>query len=425
MSSSTDNNNSTPSTTLADSFQGSFLELYELPAISTTTTTAVNSPTPLSADMSSPSSASASTLAFDDASYTHDLENSFCRDFTCCGLTLDDLHDLLQHYEECHVRFEDDEQQTEVSDNILFEQEWSATDCFAAALTGGDVSSLIPSVGSGIPSVLNNNAKSAAARRVEAAAHTLSDLTPPLSPSNTASSSLANSPIEPPLTFDMRSTLFGGMQSRKRTASQAPSQYNSNKRFAAAGGAACQPQKKPSVPSVLDSSFAGSMSLYDDDMIAALVSSNDSLFLTPGTTPKSVTPSAQKPVKKLQQSGCVGDVHLPPSVTAAMAGAVAAAAAAKSNGVSQKENKPYRCTVPGCDKAYKNPNGLKYHNLHGHCNVDCDAQNAQKPYKCLVPDCGKAYKNLNGLKYHVQHAHYTAVPPSTQANTAAIKTAVF
>ncbi|KAJ1678120.1 Transcriptional regulator of ribosomal biogenesis proteins, partial [Spiromyces aspiralis] len=110
-------------------------------------------------------------------------------------------------------------------------------------------------------------------------------------------------------------------------------------------------------------------------------------------------------------------VHLPPSVTAAMAGAVAAAAAAKANGFVPKENKPYRCQVPGCGKAYKNPNGLKYHNQHGHCNTASDAQNAYKPYKCQVPDCGKAYKNLNGLKYHVQHAHFTTIPPTNMVTT--------
>lgn len=30
--------------------------------------------------------------------------------------------------------------------------------------------------------------------------------------------------------------------------------------------------------------------------------------------------------------------------------------------------KPFKCTVPGCDKAYKQQNGLKYHRTHGHCN---------------------------------------------------------
>ncbi|RKO90137.1 hypothetical protein BDK51DRAFT_44450 [Blyttiomyces helicus] len=35
----------------------------------------------------------------------HSLENSFCKDFECCGTNLGSLHELLQHYEETHVRF--------------------------------------------------------------------------------------------------------------------------------------------------------------------------------------------------------------------------------------------------------------------------------------------------------------------------------
>jgi hypothetical protein len=28
-----------------------------------------------------------------------------------------------------------------------------------------------------------------------------------------------------------------------------------------------------------------------------------------------------------------------------------------------------------------------------------------KPYCCTVPQCNKMYKNLNGLKYHFAHSH--------------------
>lgn len=31
-------------------------------------------------------------------------------------------------------------------------------------------------------------------------------------------------------------------------------------------------------------------------------------------------------------------------------------------------DKPFKCPSPGCDKAYKQMNGLKYHRVHGHCN---------------------------------------------------------
>jgi transcription factor SFP1 len=85
----------------------------------------------------------------------------------------------------------------------------------------------------------------------------------------------------------------------------------------------------------------------------------------------------------------------------------------------QEESKPHRCPVIGCDKAYKNLNGLKYHRSHGHqsqrlqdngdgtfsiINPDTSTpyegsqgMEKEKPYNCDV--CGKRYKNLNGLKY--------------------------
>ncbi|KAF7731999.1 Transcriptional regulator of ribosomal bioproteinsis proteins [Apophysomyces ossiformis] len=71
-------------------------------------------------------------------------------------------------------------------------------------------------------------------------------------------------------------------------------------------------------------------------------------------------------------------------------------------------NKPYKCCVLGCDKAYKNANGLKYHRLHGHCfenETDGLDRKPRKPYTCSVGSCRKRYKNLNGLKYHIEHAH--------------------
>ncbi|KAL8350408.1 hypothetical protein RB598_005627 [Gaeumannomyces tritici] len=89
-----------------------------------------------------------------------------------------------------------------------------------------------------------------------------------------------------------------------------------------------------------------------------------------------------------------------------------------------EENKPYKCPVIGCEKAYKNQNGLKYHKTHGHAtqqlhengdgtfsivNPETSApypgtmgMEKEKPFKCEV--CGKRYKNLNGLKYHKAHS---------------------
>ena len=117
--------------------------------------------------------------------------------------------------------------------------------------------------------------------------------------------------------------------------------------------------------------------------------------------------------------------------------------------------KPFHCPVIGCEKAYKNQNGLKYHKsvtspspfplilllphpfpppkvlplttqllqhghntqtLHSNSNgtfsiVDPETlqpfpgtlgMEKHKPYQCQ--SCGKRYKNLNGLKYHKAHS---------------------
>ncbi|KAJ3415865.1 Transcriptional regulator of ribosomal biogenesis proteins [Chytridiales sp. JEL 0842] len=52
-----------------------------------------------------------------DLEQFNDLEDEFFKDFMCCGLTLDSLHDLLQHFEECHVRVESDCDEEEDDDD--------------------------------------------------------------------------------------------------------------------------------------------------------------------------------------------------------------------------------------------------------------------------------------------------------------------
>lgn len=42
--------------------------------------------------------------SYHSSSYLPKLEAEFCRDFSCCGLPLPSLHDLLRHYEELHAQ---------------------------------------------------------------------------------------------------------------------------------------------------------------------------------------------------------------------------------------------------------------------------------------------------------------------------------
>lgn len=67
----------------------------------------------------------------------------------------------------------------------------------------------------------------------------------------------------------------------------------------------------------------------------------------------------------------------------------------------KNEDRPFRCDVEGCIKAYKNLGGLKYHSVNGHAKDSGDARRnliLEKPFECLVEDCGRRYKNVNGLK---------------------------
>ena len=42
--------------------------------------------------------------SYHSSSYLPKLEAEFCRDFSCCGIPLPSLHDLLRHYEELHAQ---------------------------------------------------------------------------------------------------------------------------------------------------------------------------------------------------------------------------------------------------------------------------------------------------------------------------------
>ncbi|KAI9320550.1 hypothetical protein BX666DRAFT_2081339 [Dichotomocladium elegans] len=74
----------------------------------------------------------------------------------------------------------------------------------------------------------------------------------------------------------------------------------------------------------------------------------------------------------------------------------------QQNEMVQNDLKPYKCTIPGCQKAYKNPNGLKYHREHGH-TASMEDDELIRPFRCIL--CNKGYRQMSGLKYHMTHGH--------------------
>ncbi|KAI7906604.1 uncharacterized protein BX663DRAFT_497058 [Cokeromyces recurvatus] len=267
-----------------------------------------------------------------DAFESKDLEASFCRDFACCGLVLEDLHDLLQHYEECHVRIESD-------DGSFFDEEdaWSSPSLSFASLDDS------------VPT--------------SPAAAYLSDLY------NTTHEEQKQEEVEEK---EKEKEKVKSSQETTTSAVKKTSNHNHKKRTYSQYSSSHHHHQTPSALDLL-------------------------------------TQSAVKKLAMASSSLNGGDVPTPiltDEEFLAQAGALLASANSIFSIDANNADKPYKCPVSGCDKAYKNPNGLKYHNQHGHCNlIEDDSDSLSKPYQCTIGECGKRYKNLNGLKYHIEHSH--------------------
>ncbi|WFD21441.1 Transcriptional regulator of ribosomal biogenesis proteins [Malassezia equina] len=395
------------------------------------------------------------------------LESTFCRNFSCCGRALDDLHDLLQHYEECHVRFEDDEIASMVTDEEL-ETSSLASD--------GDVAGEISSAAS--TKSLDSMEEESALKRGRS-----------MTKAGTPMVSTADENLEFPSAFEtavMRSP--SGARGKKRTFGQHASSSSANPLFRALvenGGrhplgmsnAYSSPFSSPG------NSRAGTPSLDSENEAFFGSTTQASIFSSLSIRPSAAEeqlpscappnlffPSAaasQRPSKRERFNVAAGGA--PGNTPASPASSTASVSSAADN---TAEHRPYKCPAPGCDKAYKQMNGLKYHRLHGHCNQNLrnvngvsagassdPSQAANKPatpekgasstgdtkpdasslgsafllfntddaanksqkgldtpskpnnnvppekmYVCQVGNCDKRYKNLNGLRYHYLHS---------------------
>ncbi|KAF9173596.1 hypothetical protein BGX21_004110 [Mortierella sp. AD011] len=397
--------------------------------------------------------------SFADNLHAREFETAFCRDFHCCGLRLLDLHDLLQHYEECHVRFEEDDlAQTENESDSFDEDGWSDADSSPSSPISASSDSVFGLLDGSPASELN-----------AATAHLYPALRPhypqPLDP--ITNHSLPQHPIihstHPLYRRPANDSFSTDLKCNSTTQALEASVTSLN-----------GPAKRKAAVSLTDiytkddSHASGdNLSAFPDAIVRAKVSESHSRqdFLSPlakrlamESDQRSITTSiyseahAPCPIERNgsgvwpfhfsngQNSGPQGihqeDQQLPtiyptlagrhgpmgplsklstPSFVRSAADILRQRDEVYSlmedltrSGNTNAGDKPYRCTVLGCDKAYKNPNGLKYHNLHGHCSTGgmCVADSPEsKPYVCTFLECGKRYKNLNGLKYHIEHSH--------------------
>ncbi|KAF9950815.1 Juxtaposed with another zinc finger protein 1 [Mortierella alpina] len=399
-----------------------------------------------------------------EASQAREFETAYCRDFYCCGLTLLDLHDLLQHCEECHVHFEEDDLDTdneaEDDDHDMAvrrrdsdsseDHGWSDSDSLpsspsTASPPRSDMSSVTSGSSRHRDAIATLRANARLASKLTGSDYSSSLLNENQLPRSTQTFAFdsVNSTTH---ALEAFSATFGTSAKRKAVVSMSDIYSagdedgqnahtvmfsNSNRRSKSNTavdhlGPMIKRHAAASAPSITSKSWTEShiRQAYPHPLSASSIGPYFGNIGQPGPNyvgrapmfsqgaPAYAWPSlaSTAPITSLADLirqrdeifNIIDDLTRIPQ---------------NASG----ENKPYRCAVPGCDKAYKNPNGLKYHNLHGHSsssvassscagsgeatgNGDGDSVE-NKPYVCTFLECGKRYKNLNGLKYHIEHTH--------------------
>ncbi|KAF9129955.1 hypothetical protein BGW39_003611 [Mortierella sp. 14UC] len=349
--------------------------------------------------------------------YERDLEANYCKNFSCCGLTLGDLHALLQHYEEAHVRFEEDDFEDEFEDMLGFTDDdgWS---------THSESTPGSPQMDSMSRSSSSTAAaKAAAAATVAALTSTLATQKPGVIAAG--GNVVVNKKSNGVSLSDIYSEDSTFMIPDEAVSAFPNSVFRSSSLLAThtqvAVPVVATPASKKRDLAAFSSSFdtqspISKKATSSHSRTAPIADAKSSTEGTSGSSQEDLMSTVTSYLEHAIQNGLLpncGEVGSPSYILAAeellqkREEIVSMMESIGRSGTSGAD-KPYRCTVDGCDKAYKNPNGLKYHHQHGHCSVpgssDDDKSNV-KPYRCTFLDCGKCYKNLNGLKYHIEHSH--------------------
>lgn len=347
--------------------------------------------------------------------YFPSLEANFCRDYTCCDRLLPTLHDLLRHYEEQHISPSPPEEppvmrrmqniETVSTNDVFlpFDQPVVKEDDGIAGLAG--LEGLNGDGFSGVPGIDDMDL----------------DLEAPIA----SDASGAQIPAFAPPSFQPLTT-------------NNLSQFNASSRSKGAGNTSINARAFQS--NGMNSNGSGTsnnLGTNGSGGNSSLLASGRHSGLGGGMNHLGANSSNSS---NGFGSGGFGNAFNSNGASSALSGSSRIPGAGMAFGddeeptiddparqlymLERSENKPFKCPVIGCEKTYKNQNGLKYHRQHGHQNQtlhlnddgtysiidplsntpypDGMGMEKDKPYRCEI--CGKRYKNLNGLKYHRAHS---------------------
>ncbi|KAI1924193.1 Transcriptional regulator of ribosomal biogenesis proteins [Ophidiomyces ophidiicola] len=417
--------------------------------------------------------------SYHSSSYLPKLEANYMRDFSCCGFTLPTLHDLLQHYEEAHAQRSPpppqkapsgqtipDARPSGIGNQIHQNQQSVSGKGFSSPQPAGNQrrANEMPTT---TPQRVQPQTAFTASRVMDLPdIDTVDDMEmdDPLSDSNfqqpqqqpylqTRFGQENRANRTSPLNLGMlqnqgfRSSQPGTPSSPGRPLQNNPTVSSVNTPTLLPHSLQQQQQNAqyrntpessaPGTPAELDESIVGGLS--EMSMQGNLMAGNQAQFPGYGGQNDMLDLCIDEPAKRLFRQGG-GFKNTQPNAQFRLGGAQYGPNSEIAQRIREQqrlagvpdptflrpdeEPKPYRCPVIGCEKAYKNQNGLKYHKSHGHNNQQLHdnadgtfsivnpetstpypgtlGMEKEKPYRCEV--CGKRYKNLNGLKYHKAHS---------------------
>lgn len=360
-------------------------------------------------------------------------EAEFCKDFICCGKDLGNLHDLLEHYEEAHVVVlgsPGSPRGMELSmamdmDDVEMDSLDEASPGSSSASGTSNSTNVSPVPGHALPGLLptsnNGTAMSSAMKQL-----LLDDiLAPQPKPDSAFDSYIVSSP--PKIFTGPSATLPGGRKASLTLSRRAfvggfndpgATPKSKGQDFTSAFGTNVR-KKSPTL------GFTPEEPAKNNQRPAAV---SPNVLYAPQNDVQHHDASANHDEGQ-DGSDDVGGAGGAGGAVGAGAGAGAGAGGptgSSSSKTAAAENtqpslfathRPYRCPQPGCQKAYKQSNGLKYHLLKGQCNFEVrdamelggltleEAEELAKPYLCAAGQgCKKRYRQMNGLKYHYMNS---------------------
>lgn len=336
-------------------------------------------------------------------------DSTMCRDYTCCGLNLSDLHALVEHFEEQHVI---------VMDSPTLQPMQYVDGNFSLAVAPGPNS--IPATQSHQYELNANQGADDSATDPPIDTMDEMDLDVDIDDSRSSSGSGSGShsgastpspPLTPVLPFDTTAIrrpsstfasipLISGGSGSTSTSPRLETAFNRYAEYT---------EFSAMLPGTITSHESG-VSPGRSGLHARQVSKSKPCLPPALLSSNTTTPQTSRAPSPSPALGSTTTSNAPTPLRAS-----ASASTLSRPASSLLLAKPFRCPKPGCNKSYKQANGLKYHLQHGSCNfaprdesIDClsekEAEARLKPYQCQVPPCTRRYKNMNGLRYHYQHS---------------------